>query len=161
MAPMLLAGWSAFAHAFHRRGSCPERAGRGNQADEEVTVDYAHFVKAVQERGGFESRDEADQAITATLATLGERLKGNETFHLAAQLPPDLADAISGRGLGEVFSIEEFYRRVAVREGSRYSDGAVREHARAVMATLASAVTPGEWDDVMAQLPEEYAELLQ
>jgi uncharacterized protein (DUF2267 family) len=124
-------------------------------------MDYAHFVDAVRERGGFESRDEADLATTATLATLGERLKGNEPFHLGAQLPPDLADAVATEGPGERFGIEEFYRRVAVREGSRYSDGMVREHARAVMATLASAVTPGEWEDVMAQLPKEYGELLR
>jgi uncharacterized protein (DUF2267 family) len=124
-------------------------------------MDYAHFVDAVRERGGFESRDEADLATTATLATLGERLKGNEPFHLGAQLPPDLADAIATEGPGERFGIEEFYRRVAVREGSRYSDGMVREHARAVMTTLASAVTPGEWEDVLAQLPKEYGELLR
>jgi uncharacterized protein (DUF2267 family) len=30
---------------------------------------------------------------------------------------------------------------------------------RAVLITVREAVTPGEWDDVMAQLPAEYSEI--
>ncbi|TMK24873.1 MAG: DUF2267 domain-containing protein, partial [Actinobacteria bacterium] len=32
-----------------------------------------------------------------------------------------------------------------------------QEHTRAVLATLREAVTPTEWLDMTAQLPEEYA----
>jgi uncharacterized protein (DUF2267 family) len=35
-----------------------------------------------------------------------------------------------------------------------------RTGVRAVLSTVREAITPGEWDDVVAQLPEEYQVLL-
>ena len=37
---------------------------------------FDEFIKQVQERGGFETREHAEQATRATLAVLGERLAG-------------------------------------------------------------------------------------
>jgi uncharacterized protein (DUF2267 family) len=56
-------------------------------------------------------------------------------------------------------SLREFVRRVAEREG--VTPGEAQEHVRAVLATLREAVTPKEWLDVTAQLPEEYAAVEQ
>jgi uncharacterized protein (DUF2267 family) len=52
------------------------------------------------------------------------------------------------------FSLEEFYRRVAEREG--VDTETARSNALAVMRTLREAVTSGELDDLMAQLPAEF-----
>jgi uncharacterized protein (DUF2267 family) len=47
---------------------------------------FDEFIKRVQERGGFETREHATRA---TLAVLGERLGGGEPSDLVAQLPAD------------------------------------------------------------------------
>jgi uncharacterized protein (DUF2267 family) len=62
-----------------------------------------------------------------------------------------------GRGGGEPFAVDEFYERVAQREGVG-TDEAIR-HARAVATVLQTAVTGGELEDVRSQLSNDYEEL--
>ena len=56
--------------------------------------------------------------------------------------------------------LEEFLRGVAAREGADADEAdlyeEIAEHARAVFATLAEAVSIKEWFDVIVELPEEY-----
>jgi uncharacterized protein (DUF2267 family) len=54
--------------------------------------------------------------------------------------------------------VEEFYERVARKEGSS-NDEAIR-HARAVATVLQTAVTGGELEDTRSQLGNGYEELL-
>lgn len=105
------------------------------------------IVAAVRAEGGL---DDAELATRATLSVLGRRLAGN------AQLPPGIAEALPDVGEGEVFGLEEFYRKVAEAEGETSAQGPAREHARAVIAALRSGVSAGEFDDLAAQLPTDY-----
>jgi len=118
------------------------------------------IVSAIRETGGFESPQQAESAVRATLKVLGERIAGGETKDLAAQLPPAFAEALPPTGAGERFGLSEFYRRVAQEEGGECTEAEARRHARAVMAELKNAVTPPEFEQVAGQLPTEYAELL-
>jgi uncharacterized protein (DUF2267 family) len=59
----------------------------------------------------------------------------------------------------ERFGLDEFYRRVAEREGVDRRTAA--RHARAVFVALGVAVAAGELRDMAAQLPTEYEPLLQ
>ena len=68
---------------------------------------------------------DAQKAIGATLEALKERLAGEEPSDLAAQLPPEIAPYVEGDGGRESFSVEEFYERVARKEGSS-NDEAIR-----------------------------------
>ena len=115
------------------------------------------FVNEVRSVAGLEDRDSTRPAISATLATLRERLAGNEPNNLAAQLPEELAGALRGAGGQDNFSLDEFYDKVAEKEGVGREEAA--NHARAVGAVLQRAVTPGEMDDVRWQLKDEYAEV--
>jgi uncharacterized protein (DUF2267 family) len=115
------------------------------------------FIAAVKRAADLSSSEDAERAAVATLQTLGERLAGGEPFDLASQLPAELAEALPVIGPGETFGLEEFYRRVAVREGTDRETA--RRHARAVMSVLRQAISSGEWDDILAQLPKEYNEL--
>jgi uncharacterized protein (DUF2267 family) len=54
----------------------------------------------------------------------------------------------------EEFSLEEFYRRVAEREGVDIDTA--RNDASAVMTVVRMAITPGQLEDSMAQLPSEF-----
>ncbi|GAA1619215.1 hypothetical protein GCM10009744_02330 [Kribbella alba] len=118
---------------------------------------HHEMVAAVKRAADLSSTEEAERALRATLRTLGERLAGGEPFDLASQLPGELQDELPPLGPGEPFGLDEFYRRVAEREGTDAEQA--RRHARAVMAVLRDAVSSGEFDDVLAQLPKEYADL--
>jgi uncharacterized protein (DUF2267 family) len=53
---------------------------------------------------------------------------------------------------------DEFVAKVAEREG--VSPEQAREHVEAVLATLRESVTPGECNDIEAQLSDDYRDLL-
>jgi uncharacterized protein (DUF2267 family) len=124
-------------------------------------VTFDESIKRVRERGGFDTRDHALQATRTTLAVLGQRLAGGEPSDLAAQLPGELAELARYDGPAESFDTAEFYRRVAEREGTRCTSGQAREHAMAVMSTVVDQVSEGERQDLAAQLPADYGELLR
>jgi uncharacterized protein (DUF2267 family) len=115
------------------------------------------FIAEVRNLAEVDSNEKAQKATRATLETLKERLAGNEPSNLAAQLPPEIAPFVEGHGGREAFSVEEFYGRVAQKEGVG-NDEAVK-HARAVATVLQTAVTGGELEDVRSQLGDEYKEL--
>jgi uncharacterized protein (DUF2267 family) len=117
-------------------------------------MNRGELVHEVQRRGDFDSAEAAEAAVLATLSVLGERLKGGEAKDLAAQLPRELADAVETRGPGERFDLTEFYRRVAEREERDVNPALARDHARIVLEVVLDAVSPGERDDVLHQLPE-------
>ena len=117
-------------------------------------MQYDEFVGRVQNRARLASGGEAVRAIHATLQTLGERLFGKEAEHLAAQLPPEIGTYLRQVEVKESFSLDEFFERVAEREGVDLPDAI--HQARAVISVLSEAVSPGEMADARAQLPDEY-----
>jgi len=115
------------------------------------------FIAEVRNLADLANNEEAEKATRATLETLRERLAGNEPSNLAAQLPPEIAPYAEGSGGQESFGLDEFYSRVAQKEGVGQDEAA--KHARAVATVLQTAVTGGELDDVRSQLGNEYKEL--
>lgn len=119
---------------------------------------YDEFVKHVRERAEV-PREDAESAALSTLAVLGERLEAGEASDLASQLPEELGEAAArSHGTGETFSASDFVERVADREGIAPNDADKR--VRAVLATLQDAVTGGQMEDVLSQLPIDYLELM-
>ena len=123
-------------------------------------MQYGEFIKQVQQQGGFASHDEALQAARLTLQVLAERLAGGEPNDLFAQLPRELVGAIHYRKMvqTENYDLDEFLRRVSERAG--VDQDTASQYARAVMAVLVTAVTPGEMRDVFTQLAKEFASLV-
>ena len=115
------------------------------------------FIAEVRNLAELYTNEEAKKATRATLETLKERLAGYEPSNLAARLPPEIAPYVEGEGGREAFSVEEFYDRVAQKEGVGRDE--VVGHARAVATVVQTAVTGGELDDVRSQLGDEYGEL--
>jgi len=120
-------------------------------------VNDEQFIAEVKNLAELDSDEDVRKAIGATLETLRERLASEEPSDLAAQLPPEIAPYVEADGGRESFSVEEFYERVAHKEGSS-NDEAIR-HARAVATVLQTAVTGGELEDVRSQLGNDYEEL--
>ena len=114
------------------------------------------FIAEVKNLAELDSNEDAQKTVRATLETLRERLAGNEPADLAAQLPQEIAPFVEGAGGREAFSVQEFYDRVAHKEGTK-SEEAVK-HVRAVATVLQTAVMGGALEDVRSQLGTDYEE---
>jgi uncharacterized protein (DUF2267 family) len=127
---------------------------------------YREFISRVGERmeestgDGYGGRSRASLAVTSTLVTLGEYITKGEADGLVAHLPAELGDKLCGphqqERAGE-FSLGEFYRRVATREG--ISPEEASQHCRMVMRTLEEAAAGAGAEDLASQLPEEFEPL--
>lgn len=120
---------------------------------------YDEFIKHVQTAAQLGSRQEAENAVRATLETVRDRLVGDEAKDLAAQLPQQLGEYLRGREgeNGGHFSFKEFIERVSAKEGVEPSVAAI--HARAVFSVLENAVSAGEMKDVRVNFSDDYDEL--
>lgn len=122
-------------------------------------MQFDKILGLVQDRANLPSGEEAFRATRATLSTLNERLAGGETGDLAAQLPMELQQYLDDKGKGEKFGLDEFFERVSRVEGVDVPQSI--HHVRAVISVLKEAVSAGEMDDIMGQLPEEYKPLFE
>lgn len=116
------------------------------------------FLARIGERGEYAEHTEAERVARGILTVLGERLDGGEAKDLAAQLPADLQDVLltapqPPTSLGP----EDFLTRVAAVLGT--SPETARWDASAVLSTVADAVSDGELNDVLSQLPRGFPEL--
>lgn len=118
---------------------------------------YEEFIAHVATNAGL-SEEQAATLTRATLSTLADRISGGEAQDLAAQLPAPLQSSlVSTKENAEAFGFDEFVARTAEAAGT---DTDVAERAvDAVFATLREAVTPGEFDDVLGQLPSDFHRL--
>jgi uncharacterized protein (DUF2267 family) len=119
---------------------------------------YQEFVARVRERGEYDSSAEAQQVISVVVTALAERLQPDEARQLGAQLPAELGDFLSvaaGGGLRE--GVTEFLRKVS--DGTGATERTAEWDASAVLSTIADAVSGGELNDVLTQLPSGYAPL--
>ena len=122
---------------------------------------FEEFVGEVQHRARLGTQGETMRAIYATLATVGERLYGDEANNLGAQLPIALGAYLQLARRQESFDLDEFFERVAEREGAGVDLPEAAFHARAVISVLQEAVTPGEMADARDQLSAEWEPLFE
>lgn len=120
---------------------------------------FEEFVGEVQHRAKLGTMGDAVRAIQAVLPTLSERLDAGEAKDLAAQLPREIAFYLQTPEHRRRMSLEEFFELVSLRE--EVDLPAAVYHARVVIEVLQEAVSPGEIQDVLAELPPEWAPLFQ
>ncbi|MEW6159780.1 MAG: DUF2267 domain-containing protein [Verrucomicrobiota bacterium] len=120
---------------------------------------YDEFTGHVQHRARLGTTGEAVKAIRATLETLAERLDAGEAKDLASQLPEEIGIYLRKDfgAKGERFDLNEFFSRVSLREQMDLPVAVY--HARVVIEVLQEAVSPGEINDVIQQLPPEFSSL--
>lgn len=116
---------------------------------------FPRFVEAVSRRAELPT-EQAATIARATLQTLAERVTGAEAADLAAQLPDELSGYLTAPAGGPrpTGGAVQFLHRVADRAAV---DPAVAEvGVRAVLSTLREAVTVGEFQDLVGQLPKGF-----
>lgn len=122
-------------------------------------MQYDQFVGQVQHRAQLANGGQAVHAIHATLETLGERLFGGEAEQLASQLPAEIGYYLRQARIKDNFGMDEFFDRVSAHEGVALRTA--MHHARVVLSVLTEAVSPGEIEDVRAQLPGDLKWVLE
>lgn len=116
------------------------------------------FYRRVIVETGRESIEDAERATSAVLHALRDRLTPAEADQAAAQLPRELqvlwrAGEVADRRPVKMHKTE-FYDRVRTEAGL-HSTREAREVTVAVFAALKEQLSPGEADDVLAQLPRD------
>jgi uncharacterized protein (DUF2267 family) len=119
---------------------------------------YHEFLQAVEQATGVDDRQEAERTAVIVLQALCDRLTGEEANDLLSQLPEPLKHAVAVSPGPAKMNANEFVARIA-RE-LQISPDEARARVRGVFAVIQRAVTPGEFHDVVVQLPSGYAELV-
>lgn len=116
------------------------------------------FYRKVIEETGQANREAAKRATAAVLHTLRDRLTPEEGDQVAAQLPRELKtvwEAGETRDRRPVkLHRKEFYERMKAEAGLA-SLREARWYTVAVFAALKEQLSPGEAEDVLAQLPKD------
>jgi uncharacterized protein (DUF2267 family) len=122
-------------------------------------MQYHEYLARVRELGEYGSQEEAAKVTEAVLSVLAQRISPGEVDDLASQLPGPLGQSLTAAKpqQAESFGIEEFYRRVAERIGAR--PRTAEWDASAILTAVADAVSGGELNQILSQLPSGYAVL--
>lgn len=120
------------------------------------------FYRTVLTASADRRREEAKRATAAVFHALRDRLTADEAAQVAAQLPRELkvvwkAGERPGRRPLKLRR-DEFYRRVMTEAGFT-SVREARWMTLAVFAALKDQLSPGEAEDVLAQLPKDLKEV--
>jgi uncharacterized protein (DUF2267 family) len=124
-------------------------------------MDANEFYRVVMRTAEIDSREKAVSVTAAVLHALRDRLTPEEAVHARAQLPEPLkrvwdeGDDVDRRPLR--MDLAQFHARVT-QEAGLASKREARWATLAVFGTLKEALTPGEAEDVMAQLPKDLKE---
>ncbi|MFI6449681.1 DUF2267 domain-containing protein [Kitasatospora sp. NPDC050543] len=121
-----------------------------------MTLRWEAFLDQVQERGEYDTPEEAERAARVVLALLGAHLVGQVRAGLAARLP----EAMSLILLNPLQAAEPLTPERFVRATTAWIEGATETTALwdigAVLSTVADAAGDDLMDRVLFQLPPGY-----
>ncbi|WP_353930751.1 DUF2267 domain-containing protein [Okeanomitos corallinicola TIOX110] len=120
---------------------------------------YTEFITHVESLAQSNSREEAENATRATLATLKELIPGDELQELVKEIPPELGECLLKQDTAthESFHLQEFIERTSQKENIAPTITAM--HVRAVFAVLQNAVTPEKFKKFHGYFTHDYEEL--
>lgn len=125
-----------------------------------MTLRWETFLAEVQERGEYDTPQEAEQAARVVLALLGALLVGDVRAELAARLPETLALIL----LNPLQAAEPLNPERFVRATAAWIEGATEATALwdigAVLSTAADAAGTDLTERILLQLPPGYDLLL-
>lgn len=126
---------------------------------------YSDFIQQVR-KSTYLSQEEAQRMTEIVLATLGERLSAKERMDVASQLPKEMKIFLFSHlpphdfhGGVDRFPAEDFYHRVHSR--SHMGFAAAKKLSKAVLQVLTEAISSGELQDLLEELPHRNRELFK
>ena len=120
------------------------------------------FYRTVMKTSGDDRRERAKRATAAVFHALRDRLTAGESDQVVAQLPAGLKEVWRAGEKAERRPAKlhraEFFERVKAERGAE-STQEVRWVTLAEFAALKEQLSPGEAEDVLAQLPKDLKEV--
>lgn len=121
-----------------------------------MVMKWDAFLSAVQERGQYSTREEAERATRVVIALLGAHVVGSERAELAARLPETCALLL----LNPLPAAEPLGPQRFVRATAAWIEGATEETAKWDVGAVLSVVADAAGDELMRrvllQLPPGY-----
>lgn len=118
---------------------------------------FRELIKKVQDYSGF-SDSESKDALEMMVESLAVHLTEGERQDFASQLPTELQDiALS------VYPTDKHARQDIIEqfmENQHIDEGRAKKQIHAAWEALKDAISPGEIDDIRAQLPNKTVEIL-
>lgn len=122
-------------------------------------MNYTEILDRASDATGLD-KAQVEKAVPAFLETLSLRLAEDEQQDLASQLPSELQDALHGTDPDvKKMSPDEFVSQFARR--ADLGQDTAREAVHGLWDTVAEAVSTGEAEEVITQLPAELASLFK
>ena len=119
---------------------------------------YDQMIKEVKDRAEIQDRAEAEWTTRVFLQGLCDRLTPDECEDLLAQMPEPLKSLVVVGEAPVPITARDFVEWMASE--LELTPEEATQRVRAVFDVLHEALTPGEFHDVVAQLPSGYAELI-
>lgn len=124
-------------------------------------MEEQEFYDRVERRASFESEGEALAITHATLEAFSERISEGQARDLTDDLPRPIAESLTHHhGNPAALSLEEVVERIESHDEVDADLEERDERIAAVLGTLAEATGEG-FDDLRAQLPSEFEELVE
>jgi uncharacterized protein (DUF2267 family) len=125
-------------------------------------MQYEQLITQIQDGAGLSSRDEADEALRATLEAIGAGIPEDLADELAAQLPDEIArclrpPALVAAGGGDRMNRREFVHRIA--EACHLDDEQAAQIIPAVFAAIDRACGGMISTEIRYALPAEMRSL--
>lgn len=115
---------------------------------------YRELVKRVQHYSGF-SDSESETALLLFVKNLAARLTPSERKDFASQLPADLKHIAMNEETSRVKTAESFIQLFCLAEG--IDEKHAKKQVMSVWRAIKDAISPGEIEDIKAQLPRDLA----
>lgn len=124
-------------------------------------MEEQEFYDRVESRASFESEGEALAITHATLEAFSERISEGQARDMTDDLPRPIAESLTHHhGNPAELSLEEVVERIESHDEVDADLEARDERIAAVLGTLAEATGEG-FEDLRAQLPNEFEELIE
>jgi uncharacterized protein (DUF2267 family) len=144
------------------QGFVPLEVRRARRHESRTSQTYAAFIKHLCERGGM-SPSVAETAAVSVLCALEQRIFGEESQDLEAQLPQKLTELLHRCERHESGPPPRKFGRAEmlqmVGEELSLNPDAVEPVVRAVLDAIRDQVSEGEVEDIMKQLPADLRDL--
>ena len=135
---------------------------RARRRESRTSQTYAAFIKHLCERGGM-SPSVAEQAAVSVLCAIEQRIFGEESRDLEAQLPQKLTELLHRCERHESGPPPRKFGRaemlLMVGEELGLNPDAVEPVVRAVLDAIRDQISEGEAEQVMEQLPADLRDL--
>lgn len=121
-------------------------------------MQYREMIKKMQTRTGFSDK-ESEQSLRLFIETLASRLTDGERKDMASQLPSELHDiAMAPSHQDASRQNNDFIKQFC--EMQNIDEGHAKKQIMGAWETLKQAISPGEIQDIKAQLPKQMNSML-